>query len=138
VSESPIEQLLQAIDERDVDAAMAPMAPECRMLAVDGRRGEGEAGVRALLTDFVATVRATTHRITAQWHEDDVWIAEVDVSYELGDRSKMSGVPRAMVLREGPRGVTELHVYGAHERKLSEQGGGDGSMRIGGHWIPPL
>ena len=138
MSESPIEQLLGAIDKRDVEGAMALMAPNCRLLAVDGRRAEGEAGVRALLTDFVATVRSTTHRITAQWHQDDVWIAELEASYELTDRSKISALPRACVLREGPDGVGELHFYGAHERQLSDHRTGEEGMRIGGRWIPPL
>ena len=83
-------------------------------------------------------MRSTTHRITAQWHQDDVWIAEVEASYELTDWSKISGLPRACVLREGRHGVTELNVYGAHERQLSDHHTGDERMRIGGRWIPPL
>ena len=138
MSRSPIEQLFGAIDKRDVERALALMAPDCRLLTVDGRRAEGEAGVRALLTDFAATVRSTTHRITAQWHQDDVWIAEVEVSYELRDWSRISALPRACVLREGRDGVAELHVYGAHERQLSDHRTGDEGMRIGGRWIPPL
>ena len=51
MSDSPIEQLLTAIDALDVDATMALMAPEVRLLAVDGRRGEGTEMVRKLLTD---------------------------------------------------------------------------------------
>jgi len=117
---------------------MALMAPNCRMLVVDGRCAEGEDGVRALLTDFVATVRSSTHRITAQWHQDDVWIAEVEASYELMDWSKMSGLPRAGVLRAGPDGIAEAHFYGARERQLSDHRTGDEGIRIGGRWIPPL
>jgi len=138
VSQSPIEQLLDAIAKRDVEGAMALIAPDCRLLVVDGRRAEGEAGVRELFTEFVATVRSTTHRITAQWHQDDVWIAEVEASYELRDRSKISALPRACVLRVGPDGVAELHFYGAHERQLSDHRSGEEGMRIGGRWIPPL
>jgi ketosteroid isomerase-like protein len=138
VSESPIEQLLEAIDKRDVEASMGLMAPDCRLLAVDGRRAEGEAAVRELLSDFVASVRSTTHTIIAQWHQDDVWIAEFEVNYELTDRMKMSAVPRACVLRQGPAGVAELHFYGAHERPLSDHRTGEEGMRVGGRWIPPL
>ena len=117
---------------------MALIAPDCRLLVVDGRRAEGEAGVRELFTEFVATVRSTTHRVTAQWHQDDVWIAEVEASYELRDRSKISALPRACVLRVGPDGVAELHFYGAHEHQLSDHRTGEEGMRIGGRWIPPL
>jgi uncharacterized protein (TIGR02246 family) len=138
VIQSPVEQLLEAVDKRDVDAAIALMTPDCRMLVVDGRRAEGEAEVRALLTDFFATVRSTSHRITAQWHQDDVWIAELEASYELTDWSKVGALPRACVLREGPGGVGEVHFYGAHERPLTDGRPGEEGMRIGGRWIPPL
>jgi hypothetical protein len=138
VSESPIEQLLGAIDKRDVEGAMALMAPDCKLLVVDGRRAEGEAAARALFTEFVATVRSTTHTVTAQWHQDDVWIAEVEAAYELIDWLKISALPRACVLRQGPEGVVELHFYGAHERPLSDHRTGGEGMRIGGRWIPPL
>jgi uncharacterized protein (TIGR02246 family) len=138
VSESPIEQLLGALDKRDVEGALALMAPDCRMLTVDGRRAQGQAGVRALITDFVSTVRSTTHTITAQWHQGDVWIAEVEADYELTDWTKISALPRACVLREGPEGIAELHFYGAHERQLADHRTGEEGMRIGGRWIPPL
>jgi len=80
VTDSPIDQLLRAIDRLDVEAVMAMMAPECRLLTVDGRRAEGAAAARELLTDFLATVRSMTHRITDQWHQDNVWIAEVEAT----------------------------------------------------------
>src|SRR5438552_1222430 len=117
---------------------MGLIAPNCRMLVVDGRRAEGDAGVRELFTDFVATVRSSTHRDTAQWHQDDVWIAEIEANYELRDWLKISALPRACVLREGPDGVAELHFYGARERQLSDHRTGDEGMRIGGRWLPPL
>jgi len=121
----------------DGEAAIALMAPNCQMLAVDGRRAEGTAAVRELLSDFLATILQTTHRISGQWHQDDVWIAEVEATYELKDRLRISR-PRAFVLRNGPDGFVELHVYGAHERLLADHRTGEEGMRIGGQWIPPL
>ena len=131
-------QLLGAIDKRDVEAAMALVAPDCRLLVVDGRRVKGAAAVRELLTDFVATLRSTTHRVTAQWHQDDVWIAEMEATYELKDWLKLDALPRALVLRDGPDGIVELHAYGAHERPLSEHHAGEEGMLLAGRWIPPL
>ena len=64
---------------------MALMAPNARVPVADGRRAEGTEAVRQLFGDFLAQLRFTTHRITAQWHQEDVWIAEVDASYELRD-----------------------------------------------------
>lgn len=117
---------------------MALVAPDCRLLAVDGRRMEGHAGVREFFTEFAAIVRSTTHTITAQWHVDNVWIAEVEAGYELRDDTRIGTLPRAVVLRDGPAGYVELHFYGAHERPLSEHRTGGEGLRIDGRWIPPL
>jgi hypothetical protein len=121
VSQSPLERLLDVVDRLDIDAVMALMAPEARVLVADGRRAEGTEAVRQLFGDFLGQLRSTTHRITAQWHQADVWIAEVDASYELRDWLHLDGLPRAFVVRAGPDGVSELRAYGAHEHRLSER-----------------
>lgn len=117
---------------------MALVAPDARLLTVDGRRAAGADAVRELLTDFLSTLRSTTHRVTAQWHQDNVWIAEVEASYELKDRRRIDALPRAFVLRDGPVGFADLRVYGAHERPLAEPSTGAKGMWIGDRWIPPL
>lgn len=117
---------------------MALIAPDCRMMVVDGRRVEGAEAVRELFTEFLGELRSTTHRIIAEWHLDDVWIAEVEATYELTDMVRLGVRPRAFVAHEGPDGLVELHAYGAHEHPLSAHEGGDGELRLGGQWIPPL
>jgi hypothetical protein len=42
------------------------------------------------------------------------------------------------VVRDGPDGVADVRVYGAHEQPLADHATGEEGMRIGGHWIPPL
>jgi hypothetical protein len=42
------------------------------------------------------------------------------------------------VMREGPNGFVELHVYGAREHPLSDHRTGEEGTRIGERWIPPL
>ena len=138
MSQSPIERFLDAVDRLDVDAAMALMAPDARVLVADGRRAEGTEAVRQLFGDFLGQLRSTTHRITAQWHQEDVWIAEVDASYELRDWLQLNGLPRAFVVRAGPEGVSELRAYGAHEDRLSERPAREQGTWVGGQWIPPL
>jgi hypothetical protein len=128
VSQSPIEEFLDALDRLELDAIMALMARDVRVLVVDGRRAEGTDAVRQLLADFLGQLRATTHRITAQWHEDDVWIAEVDASYELRDWLQPNGLPRAFILRAGTDGVSELKAYGAHEHQLSNHPTWEGNV----------
>lgn len=137
MTESPIDHLLGAFEELDVEAAIALMTPGCRLLAVDGQRAEGTEAVRELLTSFVAKLHSLTHQVTAQWHQDDVWIAEVEATYELKDRLKIK-LRRAFVLRDGPDGFVDLHVYGAHERPFPDHDTGAQGMRLGGRWIPPL
>jgi SnoaL-like domain len=138
VDQSPIEQFLDALDRLELEAAMALMAPDARVLVADGRRAEGTDAVRQLFGDFLAQLRSTSHRITAQWHEDDVWIAEVDASYELRDRLQLNALPRAFIVRAGPDGVSELRTYGAHEHSLSDHPAPEGGVRFGGQWAPPL
>ena len=138
MNDSPIDRLLAAVDSLDIEAAIALVAPDCRMLAVDGTRANGSGAMRELLSNFFAGLRSMKHHVTAQWHVDDVWIAEVDGSYELMDWLQLNGLPRAFVLRDGPDGFVELRVYGAHERPLTDHRTGEEGMLIGERWIPPL
>jgi hypothetical protein len=136
--ESPIEQLLLALDGLDVEAVIATMAPDSRLLTADGHRAEGTQAIREVLVSFQAGLRSMTHRITAQWHQDDAWIAEVEADYELRDWLQLKSLPRAFIVRQGPDGITDLRVYGAHEHPLSEHRTGSEGMWIGERWIPPL
>jgi hypothetical protein len=138
VPEKPIEQLLRAIDALDVEAVLALAAPDVRLLTVDGRRSAGTKGMRELLTDFLTSLRSSTHRITTQWHVDDVSIAEVDATYELRDLTRLGVLPRAFIVRAGPQGLSDVRVYGAHERPLGDLSSREHELRLGGHWIPPL
>jgi hypothetical protein len=138
VEGSPLEQLLAAVDKLDMDAVMALMVPEPRVLSADGRRAEGTKEVRALLTAILSALRTTTHRITAQWHEDNVWIAEVDADYELLDWLQLNALPRVFVVRMGEAGIADLRVYGAHEHPIAEHRTGEEGEWVGTRWIPPL
>jgi hypothetical protein len=138
VSDSPIDKLLRAIDALDAGAAAAMLAPDGELLVVDGRHAHGTDAVRGLLQDFLGNLRSTAHRVTEQWHVDDAWIAEVDADYELKDYLEIKHLPRAFVVREGPDGLRDIHVYGAHERPLEQHRTGDEGIWIGGRWVPPL
>lgn len=135
---SPIERLLEALDRLDLDAATDLMTPNCRLRTADGRSAEGIDAARRVLADLLATLRSTTHRVTAQWQEDAVWIAEVDAAYVLQDWLEITDRKRAFFVSEGSGGITDVRVYGAHERPLSEHRTGEEGMRIGGRWVPPL
>lgn len=117
---------------------MALVEPGIRFLAADGRRGEGASSVRELLTEFLGSLRSTNHRITAQWHQGEVWIAEVDADYELQDWLELTAVPRAFFVRMGGAGIADVRVYGAHERPLTEHLTGEEGMWVGSRWVPPL
>lgn len=135
---SPIARLLADIDRLDLEAVAASFAPDADLLMVDGRRAHGIDALREVLGEFISHLRATTHEVTAQWHEDGVWIAELDATYELQDYSQTGPLPRALILREGPEGIHDLRVYGAHEHLLAEHRTGEEGMWVGQRWIPPL
>ncbi len=126
------------MDELDLDAVMALLAPDARLLTADGRRGDGAAAVRELFSSFLGELRSTTHTITAEWHEGEVWIAEVEASYELRDYLQLKDLPRAFVVRMGQAGIADVRVYGAHEQPLTEHRTGEEGMWVGTRWIPPL
>ena len=138
MSDSPIDQLLSAIDRLDAVAMVAMLAPEGRLLTVDGRRAQGTEAVRSVLENFLGELRSTAHRVTDQWHVDGVWIAEVEADYELNDYLQINKLPRVFILREGPDGLSDIRVYGAHERPLDEHRTGDEGIWVGGRWVPPL
>lgn len=138
MSESPIDRLLEALDRLDAEAAAALMAPDCRLLTVDGRRAEGIEAVRALIEDVLSALRATTHRVTAHWHEENVWIAEVEADYELKDWRRITGLPRVFVVRAAAAGLTDTRIYGAHEPGFANEDAGERGIRFGGRWMPPL
>lgn len=138
VDESPIAELLAAVDRLDLEATTAQFAPDARLMTADGRRAAGIEQVRTLLTDFLAPIRSTSHQITAEWHEAETWIAEVDGSYELDDWMQTSPLPRAFVLRQGPDGISDLRVYGAHEHRLTDHPEGGLGTWVRGRWVPPL
>jgi hypothetical protein len=111
---------LQAVDSLDMEAVSALFAPDVRLLALDGRHAKGKAEVGKVFTGFCAMLRAATHRITAEWHLDNVCIAEVEANYELRDWGQINALPRAFVLRDGPDGIADVHVYEAHEHPLTD------------------
>lgn len=136
--DSPIQRLVDAMDGRDVDALVNLLAPGGRLMTADGRRAEGAEAVRALLIEFFGALRSTSHRITAEWHQDNVWIAEIDASYELRDWLQLNDLPRVFVVRASPEGIDDLRVYGAHEHALTDHRTGEEGMWVGSRWIPPL
>jgi hypothetical protein len=138
VTQSPIEQLLAALDRLDTDGAIAMLAPDVRLLMADGRRATGIDQARELLTSYMTQLRSTAHHVTAQWHQDGTWIAEVEASYELRDYLRLESLPRAFVVRANSAGIFDMRVYGAHEQALTDHRTGDEGMWVGGRWIPPL
>jgi uncharacterized protein (TIGR02246 family) len=139
VPESPVASLFEAIDALDPDALTALFAPDGRLLTVDGRVANGRDEVRQVLGRFAEDLRATSHRLTAEWHpEPDVWIAELDATYELKNYARVGPYARAIVLRNGSGGIRELRIYGLHERPLTDSTRGYQEVFGSGHWLPTL
>ena len=60
----------------DPERVAALIAPDGRLLTADGRRAQGREAVGEVIANFVRDLRSASHMIVAQWHQDDVWIAE--------------------------------------------------------------
>jgi ketosteroid isomerase-like protein len=139
VDESPIARLLAALGTLDAEAVTALFARDAHLLTVDGRRAAGIEELRQLLTAFLGDLRSASHRITGQWHQGDVWIAEFEATYVLRDSMRTGPLPRALVLRQAPDGIAHVRVYGAQEHRLTDHPSGEEwGMVVRGHWIPPL
>jgi hypothetical protein len=138
VDRSPIVDLLAALDKLDLDAAMSLCTSDCHVMTADGRHAQGQDAVRELLGTFLSQLRSMNHEILSLWHVKDAWIAELVADYELNDWSKIERLPRAIVLRVGADGISDVRIYGAHEQQLSEHRGGDQAVRIGGRLLLPL
>ena len=138
MDDSPIEQLLSAVDRMDVDAAAALLAPDCRVLAIDGQRTEGVGEFKEWLTGLYAGLRSMAHKVISEWHQDDTWIAEVEGTYELRNWLRLDSLPRAVFVRRTELGITDARFYGAHEEPITDQNTDGQMVRLGGRWIPPL
>jgi hypothetical protein len=126
------------MDALDAEGASAVLAPTVRVLMADGRRAQGQPEVTGLIADFLSRVRRMSHRVITEWQVDDVWIAELEATYELTDYFDTGTLPRVVIARVDGQGITELRVYGAHEHPLSEHSTGEEGMWVGGRWVPPL
>ena len=130
--ESPIALFLTAVDSFDLDAAMSAFTSDSQLLMSDGRKVEGSKSVKTMLEGFLRQLRSVTHEIQAEWHVDDVWIAETTASYELRDWQRFEGLRRAVICRVDSRGIVDLRFYGVaraathgprHRRRTDSDGG---------------
>jgi uncharacterized protein (TIGR02246 family) len=138
MADSPISAVLSAMEALDVEGCIALFTPDGRLLTTDGEVAEGLNAVRAVLSNLFADLQAATYRVTAQWHpEDDVWIAEVDATYDLKEHGLRGPYPRAVVLRGG-REIGELRVYGRHELPLTESSVPYREVLAGNRWLATL
>ena len=139
VAGSPVTSSLEAIDSLDVDAFVSLFAPRGRLLSVDGRVANGTEEVRAAISSFVSDLRSTSHQVTAEWHpEPEVWIAELDATYELNNYTELGPYARAVVLRAGEEGIDELRIYGLHELPLTASAHPYQEVFGSGRWLPTL
>jgi len=137
--DSPITAVLRALDALDVAACVALFAPDGKLLTTDGRTATGVEQVGAVLSDFMSALRGTTHAVSSEWAvEDGVFVAEMVAHYELRDFGRHGPYPRAIVLRHGPGGITDLRFYGSHELPLATSTHPYQDVYAAGHWMPTL
>jgi hypothetical protein len=143
VTDSPLELFLQAFDRLDADACAALFANQGRLRYVDGRVDEGPEAVRDRLREYFADLSSTTHTLREHWHQDRVWVGELEASYVLADDSILGPVSKVFIVRMAHNGIEELRVYAAvepafHETRIRHERERDQGMMVGGRWVPPL
>jgi hypothetical protein len=140
VSDSPVQAVLRALEAIDLDRAVELFAPDGMLTTVFGDRAEGHERVREVLGAFLHGLRAAHYDIAAEWNvESGVWLAEISATYELADFSRRGPYERAMILRAGDTGVTELRMYGQHEGPLAEPERAYVEVHGAHHgWLPTL
>ncbi len=141
--DSPLELFLRAFDRLDADECAALFVDDGRLRYVDGRVDEGAAAVRERLREYFADLSSTTHTLREHWHEDRVWIGEIEASYVLADHSMLGPVSKVFIVRAAPDGIEDLRVYAAvepsfHEARLRHERERDRGVIVGGRWMPPL
>lgn len=117
---------------------MSMFAPNPSVMTPFGAEATGYEQVREALSEFFGELRTTEHLIAAEWNpEPGVWVAELSATYELQDYSRRGPYRRAVVVRAGDDGVTQLRIYGSHELPLLETG--EYQEVRGPHgWLPTL
>jgi ketosteroid isomerase-like protein len=138
MTESPITSWFDAVSRFDVESALSLFAPDARLLSPDGRRAEGVDEIRDVLGDMTDQLRAFSYEVTAEWHQGDTWIAELQSTYELSDYAEIGPLPRAVIARMSGGRIADLRLYGANERLIADRPTGEEGIRVGGRWIPPL
>jgi limonene-1,2-epoxide hydrolase len=140
VSDTPMQAILNALDALDLEAAVEMFAPDATLTTLFGdETAQGHDRIRAVLGEFLQGLHTTNHALVSEWNpEAGVWIAEMSATYELSDYSRRGPFRRAIILRVGDGGITDMRIYGAHERPLSESGRPYEEVRAAGGWLPTL
>lgn len=141
--DSPLDSFLRAFDRLDADACAALFAEQGRLRYVDGHVDEGLVAVRKRLREYFADLHSATHTLRGHWHEERVWINEVEARYVLADQSSLGPVSKVLVVRMAPAGIEDLRVYAAvepsfHEATNRHERERDRGMKVDGRWLPPL
>jgi hypothetical protein len=119
MTDTPLELFLQAFDRLDADGCAALFADHGRLRYVDRQIDEGALAVHHRLREYFADLSSTTHTVRESWHEDRVWVGEVEASYVLADHSILGPVSKVVFLRMASGDIEELWVYAAVEPFVS-------------------
>lgn len=92
------ERLVAAMEQFDLDGAVAWFSPKARLYFCGMRVASGRPAIRRLLLPWFANLEDFRHRTIALWSAGGVSVVEADVRYRSAGRCPVS-IPVTSILR---------------------------------------
>ncbi|MEH6579629.1 MAG: nuclear transport factor 2 family protein [Amphritea sp.] len=105
-----VEKLYQCVDDRNVQALSAFLAPDVSFRFANAEPLKGKEAVLEANKGFFASIAAMSHRIDSIWVKDDDLICNGQVNYTRLDASKFSA-PFATILKVKDEQIIDYLIY---------------------------
>jgi len=105
-----LEQLLGAVDRKDVDAFVSFLAEDAVFRYGSQDPVRGKAAIRDSVAMFLGMIPAISHRLIDTWERDDTLVCQGEVTYTLLDGREVT-IPFVNVFRLDGELIRDYLVY---------------------------
>lgn len=102
--------LFRAADAFDVDHYTTYLDPDVRFQFGNAEPITGRENVRQTVREFFTTIKGIKHDIVREWHENDVLIQQLEVTYTRLDDKTVS-LPAVNLLTVADGLITDYQIY---------------------------